>query len=99
MDIKTLQEQVKALRDAQGWHDMSAEQTVAFLTSEMGEVAREVLKLSGAYGPVDISAVKQELGMEIYDVMWNLCDLANMLDIDLEAAFARKVEINRNRKW
>jgi NTP pyrophosphatase (non-canonical NTP hydrolase) len=36
--------------------------------------------------------------MEMYDVVWNLCDLANMFDIDLEESFARKVELN-NSRW
>ena len=37
--------------------------------------------------------------MEIYDVFWNLCDLANLVGINLEEAFAQKVEVNRHRTW
>ena len=37
--------------------------------------------------------------MEMYDVIWNICDLANLLSIDLEASFAAKIEINKTRKW
>ncbi|CAA9444861.1 MAG: hypothetical protein AVDCRST_MAG28-598 [uncultured Rubrobacteraceae bacterium] len=30
------------------------------------------------------------LGMEIYDAMCNLCDLANLADVDLERASAKR---------
>jgi NTP pyrophosphatase (non-canonical NTP hydrolase) len=37
--------------------------------------------------------------MEIYDVVWNLFDLADLAGVDLEEAFARKVDLNRSREW
>ena len=33
----------------------------------------------------EIEAVTENLVMEIYDVVWNLLDLADMADMDLEA--------------
>jgi len=62
-------------------------------------VAREVLRLSRAADQANADEVKADLGMEMYDLIWNVCDLANMLDIDLETAFAAKIEINKTRKW
>lgn len=35
----------------------------------------------------------------MYDVIWNLCDLANKLGINLEAAAIQKMEINKIRAW
>ena len=102
MTIKELQEYVKELREAQGWRDTSLEHRAMFLVTELGEVVRETLKLVRAYGKyqdADLEHIKDNLGMEMYDVMWNLCDLANIAGIDLEAAFAQKVAINRNRDW
>ena len=102
MTLKEMQEHVRELREAQGWRDESPERRAMFLVTELGEVARETLKLSGAYGQLadtDHRQARENLGMEMYDIMWNLCDLANLLGIDLEAASARKAAINRLRKW
>ena len=95
--IKELQEHAKEL--AQLLPENTAEQRMLFLITEVGEVAREVLRLSRAADQAKTDAIKADLGMEMYDVIWNICDLANMLDIDLEAAFAAKIEFNKTRKW
>jgi len=95
--IKELQEHAKEL--AQVLPEITAEQRVMFLITEVGEVAREVLRLSRAADQANADEVKADLGMEMYDLIWNICDLANMLDIDLETAFAAKIEINKTRKW
>ena len=99
MNIKDLQAQANELKKAQNWGVCSVEQRAMFLVTEMGEVVQEVLKLSGAYQNVDQEEARVQLGLEIYDAVWNLCDLAKMVGIDLEAAFEKKVEINRGRKW
>lgn len=73
-----------------------------FLVTELGEVMQETLKLIEGHGKhteADLEHIRDNLGMEIYDAMWNLCDLANIAGIDLEAAFAKKVALNRNRQW
>ena len=62
-------------------------------------MTREVLRLSRAADQAQVDAIKADLGMEMYDVIWNICDLANMFGIDLEASFAAKIEINKTRKW
>jgi NTP pyrophosphatase (non-canonical NTP hydrolase) len=71
------------------------------LISEVGDLAREVLILTNSNEhPADREGeIRTRLGMEIYDCVWNLCDLANILDVNLEAAFAQKAEINRTRRW
>ncbi|EJQ94913.1 hypothetical protein II1_02454 [Bacillus cereus MC118] len=35
----------------------------------------------------------------MFDLIWNVCDLANKLEIDLDEAFQEKMEINRDRVW
>ena len=70
--------------------------------TEVGEVAREVLKLSRAEGKMDEAereATVKALGMEIYDVVWNLLDLADMAGVDLEEAFGKKARLNESREW
>lgn len=95
--IKELQEHAKEL--AQLFPENTVEQRMLFLLTEVGEVAREVLRLSGSADQAQIDAIKADLGMELYDVIWNICDLANMLGIDLERSFAAKIEFNKTRKW
>ncbi|MDQ4064337.1 MAG: hypothetical protein M3122_10770 [Actinomycetota bacterium] len=43
--------------------------------------------------------VVKNLGMEIYDAMWNLCDLADLAGVDLERASATKADLNVSREW
>ena len=97
MTIKDIQEQSHEVADL--FPETTIEQRVMFLMTEVGEVAHEALHLSGSYGQVDTEAARHRLGLEMYDVVWNLCDLANMLGIDLEEAFARKITLNKFRTW
>ena len=97
--IREIQEQVRELREAAGFRGRSIDRRMLYLTSEVGELAREVLDLAYAKPTDDTDAIKQRAGFEIYDIVWNLCDLADLLEIDLELAFAQKAEINRNRRW
>ncbi len=75
LTIAELQRQVRQLKEAKGF-DITLEQRLAYLTSEVGEVAREVLRLSrdgneevGKMDAADVGAVVESLGMEIYDVI------------------------------
>ena len=95
--IKELQEHAKEL--AQALPESTVEQRMLFLLTEVGEVAREVLRLSRSADQASADTIKADLGMEMYDLIWNICDLANMLSIDLEASFAAKIAINKTRKW
>lgn len=103
--IEDLRRQVRRLKDAKGF-DVDLEQRLAYLMSEVGEVATEVLKLSrdgnrdvGEMSAAELRSVRENLGMEIYDVMWNLCDLAEMAGVDLEESFAKKAGLNEDREW
>ena len=97
LTVRDLQEQARRLKDAHGFH-VSLEQRLAYLMAEVGELAEEVLKLSGVKD-ADSAQVRERLGMEIYDVVWNLFDLADLASVNLEEAFARKVDLNQYRKW
>jgi NTP pyrophosphatase (non-canonical NTP hydrolase) len=99
MTIEDLQQQARELVAAQGWHDTSPEMRALWLVSEVGELAREVLQYTTLDDDGARSAVRQRLGAEMYDVVWNVCDLANMLGIALTAAFIAKGAINQARKW
>lgn len=96
MTIKEIQENAREF--APIFKDKTPAQRMLYLTTEMGELALEVLKLSGFRQGGNTDEWKTNLGMEIYDVVWNLCDLANMFDLDLEDLFRKKVEWN-NKRW
>lgn len=97
MTIGELQEQAKEVGSL--FPRTTLDQRVLFLMTEVGEVAAEALVLSGAHGKADCVAAKARLALEMYDVIWNICDLANMLGIDLTEACERKIAHNRTRVW
>jgi NTP pyrophosphatase (non-canonical NTP hydrolase) len=100
MDIRQFQRHVRSLSER--LDTLTPERRILYLVSEVGETVDEVMDLLNA-GPdapdAELAARKERIGMELYDVIWNAVDLANMLDIDLEAAFAKKIAINATRKW
>ena len=67
----------------------------ADLVSEVGELGKEMLK-SGNYGMGEI-IVNNELIMEFGDVLFSLAALANILDIDMDEAFAAATDKYRKR--
>ena len=105
MTLAEIREQVRRLKRAKGF-DITLDQRLVYLTAEVGEVAAETLKLSRDgnrdVGEMDVrerDAVVEALGMEIYDVMWNLLDLAEMAGVDLEETFRKKAGLNEGREW
>jgi NTP pyrophosphatase (non-canonical NTP hydrolase) len=99
MTIQELQAQVRELKAAQGWEDTTLEARLGYLRGEVAELSDEVLLLAALADERDRVAVRSRLGHEIYDVMWNLCDLAHLAGIDLECALAEKHAINQRRRW
>jgi NTP pyrophosphatase (non-canonical NTP hydrolase) len=97
MTITQLQETVRGDNERIGWTDRTVHTRFNYLSQEVGEVAEELLKLSYAEDEAKKEEIRRNLGEEIYDVVWNLCDLANLTGIDLEEAFRRKNEVNRHR--
>ncbi|SDX66743.1 MazG nucleotide pyrophosphohydrolase domain-containing protein [Paenibacillus sp. CF384] len=95
MNTAEFQQYVKEWSALQGFDQSSMEQRMLFLMTEVGELAKEVLSVS--YHPD--AERKANLGHEMYDVVWNIFDLANMLGIDLEQAFKEKMQINNTRTW
>ncbi len=103
LTIAELRRQVRRPNSARGF-DIIPEQRLAYPMTEVGEVAREVLRLSGdgdenvgGMDPAQREAVVENVGMEIYDALWNLLDLAGVEDP--EGAFARKAALNERREW
>ena len=105
LTVGDLRRQVPKLKADKGF-DVTLEQRLAYLTSEVGEVAAGVLRLSrdgnadvGTMETEEARTVRENLGGEIYDVVWNLLDLADLAGVDLEDAFEKKARRNEGREW
>jgi NTP pyrophosphatase (non-canonical NTP hydrolase) len=99
MTIEELQRQARELTETHGWQGTTPEERVLWLVTEVGELVREVLHFAAADNDDSQTAVRDRLGAEMYDVVWNVCALANMVGVDLEAAFASKAAVNQERAW
>lgn len=97
MTIGDIQRSAKELCERKGWKDRNPAQRFRYLISEMGELSTELIRLE--WDTDDHAEVKRNIGHEIYDIVWNLADLANQLDIDLEEAFIEKEAFSQTRVW
>lgn len=95
MTLSDLQRHVAKFSKSRGFDQNSVDRRMVYLTSEVGEVAEEVLRIAENHH----LASKEKLGLEIYDVIWNLIELANQFDIDVEESALQKMEINKDRVW
>lgn len=66
------------------------------LLSELGEVAKELLKGSN-YGEQPLT-LRDEMTSELGDTLYSLCLLAESLDIDLDTALSETL-LKYERRW
>ena len=83
MKISEIQQHAEALRHKNGWQVRSPDNRFRYLISEVGELSQDLIRL-GHY-PEQADQIKADMAKEMYDIVWNLCDLANVLEIDLGA--------------
>ncbi|WP_308638481.1 MazG nucleotide pyrophosphohydrolase domain-containing protein [Paenibacillus silvisoli] len=95
MHTTEFQQYVKQWSELKGFDKSTIEQRMLYLMTEVGELSKEILSVS--FHPDEER--KENLGYEMYDVVWNIFDLANKLGIDLEQAFKAKMAINDKRTW
>jgi len=69
---------------------------MAQLTEEVGEVARIIARRYGEQSEKE-SDKNKDLGEELADVMFVVLCLANQTGVNLEEAFAKKLELKTNR--
>ena len=99
MQIQDIQDNARVLCQQQGWTDHNPSQRFRYLISEVGELAKELTRLEWNPTNTEVAEIKRAIGHEIYDIVWNLCELANQLEIDLDTAFTEKLAINAGRRW
>lgn len=109
--LSDIQARAVSLQRSHNWPDKVPEIRLAYLISEVGELARDLISLtsletncqredSQAITTADeIETLKCHFADEIYDVIWNACDLARITGVDLEAAIARVDQRNQSRSW
>ena len=96
--LKDLQQYLAEVCQERGWtKDTPAEKFVLFV-EEVGELAKAMRKAVGLY---DERAKQRAMPLdeEFADVLSYLLDLANCFQVDLEAAFRAKEQINQARTW
>lgn len=89
-NLSRLQEEVAAYDQKYGWGNDRESHIALHMMEEVGEIARQLLRLEGyKKEPFD----KRNLSEEIIDLLYLTVKLANKADIDLEkewvASFAR----------
>ncbi len=97
MRISEIQEHAEDLCKKNNWFDRSIDQRFRFLISEIGELSNELIKLNQP--DLDTEEIKRKIGHEMFDVIWNICDLANLLNIDLEKCSREKRDLNNQRDF
>jgi len=97
MKLSEIQIHARELCEKNNWTDRSVDQRFKYLISEIGELSNELIILNQA--DQDLRSLKSKLGHEMFDVIWNICDLANLLEIDLDKAAKEKRNLNNQRDF
>jgi len=97
MKISEIQEHAEDLCRKNGWLDRTPDQRFRYLISEVGELSNDLIKLNQSNQ--ELEKLKQKIGHEMFDVIWNICDLANLLEIDLEKCASEKRDLNNKRDF
>ena len=96
--IIDLQKYVNDMIKVRGFENETPKDIMILLTEEIGELAKEVRKLSGI--KMDINKEhKTGASEEIADVFIYILSMCKVLDIDLLEAFKNKEKINLKRTW
>jgi len=95
--LKNLQKYVVELEIERGFAHQTIIDKCLLLGEEVGELFKAVRKSEGL--AVDSNSTFTEIGDELTDIFIYLCAIANRNRIDLEMAFRKKEEKNKQRVW
>lgn len=96
-DLKALQQYVAEMERERGFTNSTIQQQCLFLGEEVGELFKAIRKQQKL--KLDQKSVVGSVDEELADILIYVCSIANRLDIDLEAAFREKEEVNKKRNW
>ncbi|MGF1510824.1 MAG: MazG nucleotide pyrophosphohydrolase domain-containing protein [Myxococcota bacterium] len=99
------QSYIQELEALHGWSGVDLVHNCFLMGEEVGELFKAVRKYESLFSDARVGSVgdagsaKTEVAEELVDVFNYLLAIANRLDIDLEAAFREKNEVNQGRRW
>jgi len=96
VELKQAQEKVDQWIQQHGVRYFNELTNMAQLTEEVGEVARIIARRYGEQSEKASDKTK-DLGEELADVLFVLLCLANQTEVDLQAAFDRKLALKTKR--
>lgn len=99
MRLQDLQEYTHHLTRVQGWGDETLETRLNYLKSEIKEAEEEIYLIGSATSDEHKEKHVEDLGLELFDVLWNVAELANRYGIDLEVAAKKKMMRNSKRNF
>lgn len=96
--LKDYQRYVHELEVERGFIDQTVLMKCLMMGEEMGELFKAIRKQEGI--KLDQATAKvSTIDEELVDLFIFVCSIANKYEIDLEAAFLGKEEINKQRLW
>lgn len=98
MTLAEICDNVRLLSAEHGWDQTDPAARMLHITAEVGELADALLSLQTATAD-QVDSALDALGHEMFDVIWNLCALANATGIDIEQAGRTKMDVNAGRAW
>ncbi len=96
--IKNLQEHIDYKIKQRGFQDESLHERTLLLVEEIGELVKEVRKVSGMYVEKN-RKIKYEIGKEIAEVINLIFAVGIKLGINIEKEFIEKEKINDKRSY
>jgi len=96
--LKEFQTYVHDLEVERGFIDQTVLMKCLMMGEEVGELFKAVRKQEGIkldHASAKVGGIDEEL----VDIFIFICSVANKYEIDLEAAFRRKEDINKQRSW
>lgn len=98
-DLVTLQSYVRKMVHLRGFGKETLRDVVLLFVEEVGELAKAVRKRTGLKIASSDPGAHKDVDMELADCLIYLLDLANLAEVDLDAAFRAKEAINSRKVW
>lgn len=95
--LKDFQKYVSELEIERGFSQQTVHDKCLLLGEEIGELFKAIRKSEGL--AIDINSSFSEIGDELADIFIYICAIANRKGIDMESAFLKKEEKNKQRIW
>lgn len=95
--LADIQKYVAELERERGFAHQDVLKKCLLLGEEVGELFKAIRKHEQM--SIDPDSKTSSVSDELADVIIMMCSIANRLDVNLEAAFRQKEEINKRRNW